>query len=221
MKILFKFPSRSRPKKFFAAVENILSHLEDHDNYLLSFTLDSNDHSMNDPAIIRRIEAYPNTEIQWGHSKSKVEAVNRNVNVIYPWEILVLCSDDMEFIQPGFDNLIRRDFEIEETLDRVIHYRDGYDHGNIISLPVLGRKWYTNYCCIYAPVYISLFCDEELYIVASKLGKLYSSDHSIVKHNHPAWCGGEIDAQLKSTQSFWGIDHETFKKRQRANFFIK
>lgn len=221
MKILFKFPSRSRPAKFFATIKNIQDNIavSDEDNYLISATLDVDDHSMENKQ--QQFDEIKNFEITWGRSRNKIHAINRDVNMVYPWDILVLCSDDMTFIEHGFDNTIRRDFKLEDSLDRVIHYGDGFNHDPIVSIPVIGKDWYAHYAAIYPPAYISLFADEELYIVAKKLGKLYSSDAKIVRHDHPTWIGGPSDSQLKHTESFHPIDHQTFLKRKRVNFFLK
>lgn len=222
MKILFKFPSRSRPEKFFKTLKNIILNTVDWSNYLISATLDENDLTMNNDSVKEKLKTeYPLVEVWWGRSRNKVDAINRDVNISYDWDIIVLVSDDMEFIAYGFDDMIRRDFKLEESLDRVIHYTDGFDHDPIISLPVLGREWYNHWGYIYNPVYVSLFCDEELYLVAKQLGKLYTSDFKIVRHNHPAWIGGIIDPQLKSSQSFHPIDKITFERRKRNNFFLK
>lgn len=219
MKILFKFPSRSRPEKFFKAIENIQTMVADKENYLIQATLDISDHTMAN--CHNRLNELKNVEINWGHSRSKIDAVNRDVTKEYAWDILIATSDDMEFIKSGFDDDIRKAFVVEDSLDRVLWVRDGYDHDPIISLPILGREWYNTYGYIYHPQYISLFCDEELYLVASQLNKLIPSDLVIVKHQHPTWIGGPVDSLLRSTEKFHPIDKMTFDKRKRNNFFIK
>lgn len=224
MKILIKFPSRSRPEKFFKTVDNIFAHLANKQDYLISATLDDNDLTMRSVEALRKIDMLEKTinfEVVWGRSRNKVDACNRGINLKFPWDIVVLISDDMQIIAHGFDDLIRRDFKMEDSLDRVIHYKDGFEHDPIISFPVIGRLWFNHYGYIYPPMYISLFCDEELYLVAQQRGKLYTSDFNIVKHNHPTWIGGVVDAQLRGSESFHPIDKQTFEKRKRNNFFIK
>lgn len=223
MKILFKFPSRSRPEKFFAAIKNIQENISDQDNYLISVNLDYNDHTMLTHEVTKEIDSLKNVIIHWGHSRSKVDACNRNVETEqeYPWDILVLTSDDMDWIKFGFDDLIREAFKREGSLDRVMHVRDGYDHDPIVSVPILGKEWYTTYGYVYHPSYLSLFCDEELYLLAKQIDKLILSELEIVIHQHPVWTGGKVDHQLKHTQSYHAIDKITFQKRQRLNFFIK
>lgn len=220
MKILIKFPSRSRPEKFFNCIKNIQDNVTVKDQYLISANIDNNDHSMTTPAVLDKL-ADCNIHVAWGVSRNKIDACNRNVDADYLWDILILTSDDMEFIKFGFDNDIRKAFEVEGSLDRVLHVRDGYDHDPIVSLPILGKDWYDRYGYIYHPSYISLFADEELYLVAKKLDKLIPSDLEIVKHQHPTWIGGPIDSQLRNSESFHPVDKQTFQKRKRQNFFIK
>jgi hypothetical protein len=215
MKILIKFPSRSRPDKFFKAVENIQNNVSD-DNYLICATLDQNDRLMNTPDNLVKLSKIKNIAVNWGHSKGKIHAVNRDVPKT-EWDILVLFSDDMQIITKGFDNLIREDFNNAGTLDSVIYYSDGYSK-NIVSFPVIGRAWYERYNFIYHTAYMSLFCDEELYIVAERQNKLYKSKFDIVKHNHPSWTGAKRDRQLIYTESLYKIDKRIFEIRKSNNF---
>lgn len=219
MKILFKFPTRSRPEKFFATLNNIIENLTDLESYQISATVDSNDHTMNTPEIIERTSKL-GVKMDWGYSRGKIDACNRNVDMSYSWDILVLMSDDMWFLKKGFDEEIREDFR-RNGLDRLIHYHDGHATGLIVSIPVMGREYYNTYNYIYHPAYVSLFCDDELFAVASRTGKLIMSPRKIVEHRHHTWGFGESDAQLKHTESFYHIDYATFQRRKRQNFFIK
>lgn len=215
MKILIKFPSRSRPDKFLRAIKNIQDNISDN-NYLISATLDSNDRLMNNPNMIERLKGIKNLEISWGNSRGKIHAVNRDIPKT-AWDILVLFSDDMQIITKGFDNLIREDFSRAGTLDTVVYYSDGHSK-NIVSFPVIGRTWFDRYNFIYHTAYMSLFCDEELYLVAESQNKLYKSKFDIVKHNHPSWTGEKRDRQLIYTESLYKIDKKTFETRKRNNF---
>lgn len=191
-----------------------------HDDFYILATLDDNDHSMNNEKVKQRLETYlPTLRVTWGKSTSKIHAVNRDMPT--DWDIVIATSDDMEFIMPGFDLQIIKDMQENfPDKDGILHYKDGFDHGDILSLPVIGRAYYNRFGYIYHPSYQSLFCDEEAIIVAKALGKLYSSPVEIVKHNHPANIGGHIDAQLQQTQKLHPLDKRTFEGRKRRNFFM-
>ena len=175
---------------------------------------------MNNEQVRKRIETYgPTVKVVWGKSTSKIHAINRDMPD--DWDIVIATSDDMEFIMPGFDLQIIKDMADNfPDGDGVLHYKDGFEHGDILSLPVIGKAYYDRFGYIYHPSYQSLFCDEEAIMVARSLGKLYSSDIEIVKHNHPANIGGHVDPQLQQTQKLHAVDKITFERRKRSNFFI-
>jgi hypothetical protein len=222
MRIIYKLPSRHRPEKLFAAIDNIRA-MAQHDDYCIYPTLDDSDHSYSE--IDRRTlkEVFLKTVSPiWGRSISKIHAVNRDMPTD-DWDIVVATSDDMEFIEPGFDLKIIAYFEQHfPDTDGVIHVTDGYAHGDILSLPIIGRKYYDRFGYIYHPSYQSLYCDEEAIIVARALGKCLSAPDKIVKHKHPMNdTTVSTDALYKHNDKFYHIDKTTFEKRQRANFFIK
>lgn len=219
MKILFKFPSRSRPEKMIKTLENLYDKLSLSSNYVVSMNLDLNDRTVNNEKIIEQIKSFPQIIVEWGHSSSKIHAINRDIPKT-GWDILVLLSDDMELLEKDFDEIIRQDFTDAQTLDTVIYYTDGFTEG-IVSFPVIGKTWFDRYGYIYHPQYLSLFCDDELFQVSKRQGKLFPGSANIVRHNHPSNIGGEVDEQLRRTESYYGIDKQTFDKRKRLNFYLK
>ena len=218
MKLLYKFPSRSRPNKFFNSLDNINS-MAKHEDYLIVATLDENDRSMNNEIVKQRIAGYPKVTVDWGISKSKIHAVNRGLWKFTDWDILIATSDDMEYVTPGFDLQIIEDMQANfPDGDGVLHYPDGFDHGDILSLPIMSKKYFDRFGYIYHPSYQSLFCDEEAIIVAKQLGKVFMSDKLLFKHMHPAWGAAANDQQYKHTESFHPIDKKVFQNRTARNF---
>lgn len=217
MKVIYKFPSRSRPDKFVKCLDNITL-MARHNDYEIIASIDANDRTMNNPTILNLPKRFPHLKIVVGSSTSKISAMNRDVPDPSTWDVVIGTSDDMDFIMEGFDLQILKD--IGDNKDCVVHYNDGFDHGIIISLPVMTSFYYKRFGYLYHPAYVSLFCDEELHFVAKGLDKLIFSEANIVKHNHPANGAGVMDKQLIYTQKFHSIDKTTFLKRQRKNFFI-
>src|SRR5579863_8469001 len=108
MTILFKYVSRGRPERFFFSLDTIYDNLSDHDNYHIAVTIDTDDPTMNNPDVISRLRMRKNISVQWGLSKSKVHAINRDM---HPYgDIIIVMSDDMRFTCYGFDEIIRQRF---------------------------------------------------------------------------------------------------------------
>lgn len=226
-KILFKFASRSRNHKFFQGIDNIINNLADRDNFMILASLDVDDEIMNNPNTIKKIteyvQKYPNQiVVKFGTSKNKIDAINRDVNEIkekFNFDILVNFSDDMEFIQHSFDNVIRNKFFVHfSDLDGNVHFNDGFTNDTLSTMSIIGRKYYDRFNYIYHPSYISLWCDNEYTQVAKKNNKLLYFEDRIFRHNHPSNVGGFIDEQYIKTESFSEIDRQNYEKRLNNNF---
>jgi len=226
-KILFKYASRSRNEKFFDGLDNILSNLNDLNNFCILCSLDADDETMNNQQSIKRITEYvkkypANIVVKFGKSKNKIDAINRDVNEFkerFDFDILVNFSDDMQFIVQSFDKTIREKFYIAyPNLDGNIYFNDGFVGDAISTMSIIGRKYYDKFNYIYHPSYHSLWCDNEYTMVAKTEKKIVYFDEKIYIHNHPANVGGFIDTQLMKTESFNEIDRENFNKRLTNNF---
>lgn len=199
MRIAFKFPSRSRPEKFKAAILNIKEKCKtDFDIYA---TLDNDDTSMK--ALDRWMSDVGIFTI-WGQSNNKIHAVNRGMDQLGHWDILVCMSDDMEILTNGFDEVLRNDMVKNfPDLDGVLHYNDGMQKSNVMTMSIMGRKYYDRFGYIYNPGYQSLWCDVEATEVAYMLGKYkYMGNEPLhIRHNHPAWGLTDWDAQYRKTEA--------------------
>ena len=140
MKILYKFPSRSRPSKLFACLDNI-QRLSTYDNYQIAITADLDDASMMNPEVRDNINSYKNVDLLYGTSLNKVDAINRDMAFYTDWDILINMSDDMQFIQHGFDTKIVDDFKIH-GLDTLMHYPDQAAGKALITMAIMGREYF-------------------------------------------------------------------------------
>lgn len=222
MKILYKFPSRSRPEKFFNSLDNIFIN-QRHEDFIVWATLDKNDETMNTEEVKERIKRYDRAYPIFGESESKIHAVNRDMELTPEWDILVVMSDDMVFVERGFDTTIIEDMQkYFPDLDGVLHYNDGNQMENVMTMTIYGRKYYDRFNYIYHPSYISLFADNEQTQVAKLLRKYkYMGDDKIIfKHFHPAWGLAKMDAQYIKTESreYWVKDETNYLNRKRNNF---
>ena len=227
LKILFKYASRSRNHKFFSGLESILQNLGDLNNFCILASLDIDDVTMNNSETINKlteyVQKYPERIIiKFGYSKNKIDAINRDVNEIkdkFNFDILVNFSDDMEFIQHSFDNVIRDKFFCHYAdLDGNIYFNDGFVGDRISTMSIIGRKYYDKFNYIYHPSYHSLWCDNEYTEVAKRNQKILYFPERIFNHNHPANVGGFIDEQLVKTESYSDIDRQNYEQRLNNNF---
>lgn len=215
--ILFKLATRSRRKKAIHALWNIIENVGSND-YTILVSCDYDDEAMKDFTF-----EHPNVVIKYGISKNKIDAINRDADQFpIKWDILINTSDDMEFQIKGFDTIIRQDFT--NNYDQVLHYSDGNQKGNLMTMSIMGREYYERFNYIYHPDYVSLWCDIEATEVAWMLGKYkYMGDDKVLfKHNHPAWGLAEYDEQYKKTESqeFWDKDLKTLVERRRNNYYL-
>jgi hypothetical protein len=218
MKILFKFTTRSRPHLFHRGMMSILNNVTSDDFHIL-VSVDNDD--------VQEVYSHPykNTTVIKGVSKSKIDAINRDVNEFdYDFDVLVNMSDDMVFTEKGFDEVIREVFidyfnggEAFKSLDKCLHFPDG-NRNDLITMAIMGRDYYKRFNYIYHPEYKSLYCDNEMTDVAMLLGCYRFVNKNIVYHLHPAYGKGIFDAQYRHTESFGSEDRETYLKRKAIKF---
>ncbi len=228
MRILFKFPSRSRPDKFFGCLQNFGHHVTDWDNFRLLVSLDSDDQTLQEYlSIIERFKEQKlwqqSLYLSIGTSISKVDAINRDIDTIDKvwigtWDLLCLHSDDFWVIKAGFDDDIREAFS---NFSGLVHFPDGQVNERLCTYPMMSRDYYEQYGYIYHPSYKSVFADNEQHQVAVNQRRYKYVNKKILEHRHPAWGFGEPDALLRHTESFWEEDKKTFFQRQAKNFPIK
>jgi hypothetical protein len=231
MRILFHLPTRSRPEKAKACIENIHASCVS-DDYIILVTADRDDVSMNGFASIFLHDK--KVVVAYGDSKSKIEACNRDIELVKDWDILVNTSDDMWF-ESLADDQIRRAFKEMRTvngypysfvdnLDQLIHFNDGNQKGNVCTLSIMGRPYYDAQGYVYHPDYKSLWCDAEETEKAYMLGKYrYMGDSLVIFHHlHPAWGKAQYDDQYRKTEdrSMWDHDKAIIEKRRAMNYYL-
>ena len=210
MKILFKYTTRSRPELFHRGMRSIIDNCAS-DDYVILVTLDENDQSMIDAD-----KHYNDDRIIFvkGISTDKVNAINRDVEKVREWDILVNMSDDMVFTKKGFDYSIRNSFD---NLNQCLHFPDG-NTKQLITMAIIGRGFYDRFGYIYNPAYKSLFCDNEQMEVAIFIGAYKFIDIDIIDHKHPIYNKAQMDAQYIHTEGFWNEDKATYLYRKSKNF---
>ena len=224
MKITYVFASRSRPEKFFAAIDNI-TEMSKSSDYDIICSLDYDDRFMKKNEIIPRLLKYQNLEIYYDTSKNKIHAINRELSRISPWTKIIICmSDDFTFLVKGYDDMIREDMEkyFPDT-GGILHYPDGGSEGKrVMTISIIGRKYFDRTGYIYNPEYVTWFSDEEETEKAKLLGKYQFINRRLFRHDHYILGTGIKDAlNIRNDQSVLiEKDRETFNRRKLINFGV-
>ncbi len=207
--ILFNFASRSRPQKCFDALCNVASMATSQD-YKIILKLDKDD-----PELPKYKDCEQFATVKLGRSASKVNAINRDVDMT-GFDILVNLSDDMRFLVPGFDDTIRQLC----TPDTFLHLPDQYAKMEVATMTIIGAEYYNRFKYIYHPTYMSFYCDEEATIIAKKLDRYVLGPTGIIEHRHPAAGAGKDDVVYRRNQRYWNLDKRNFHNRKNKGFPI-
>jgi hypothetical protein len=219
MKILIKFPTRGRPKKFLEVLDMYYSFLSDIDRTIFQITIDEDDILMNNNNVIDKLKNYKNLFYNIGISKTKIHAVNRDI-IVGDWDVLLLASDDMIPIKNGYDDIIRK-YMIDKypDTDGVLWFYDG-NRKDLNTLSILGSRYYQRFNYIYNPDYKSLWADNEFMAVADILNKQTFYDEVIIHHQHPDWGYGSRDKVHTLNNMNDTYDKNVFLLRKKNNFYL-
>lgn len=222
MRILYKFPSRGRSKKFFAALDNIHS-LSTHDDWGVLATLDEDDPEMYNKGVIQRLSWYYRVNPAFGKSTSKIHACNKDMELAGDWDIVVLMSDDQEFLVKGFDSLIVEHMKkYFPDGDGVLHYPDTHGRWELSVLSIMGRKYYDRFNYLYFPGYESMWADNEYTDVAKILNCWRFIPMRIYEHKHHIWgyCMADALNVRNDNTALYVKDNQLYCQRKAHNFGI-
>jgi len=216
--IAFVFASRERPNKFFDCLDNIRA-MAKSKNYFVWAKLDNDDPLKQE--YKSKLAAYPEVFVQWGLSKNKVHAINRDLEHLPDCDILIMMSDDMQFLVRGFDEEIREAFKNHfPNFDGTVHYPDSHALSKTITLSIIGVSLYKQLGYLYWHEYVSVFADNDFTELTRKIGKYVFVNKKILEHYHPIWKTAEWDAQYRRTEDkeIYKSDREIFLRRKANNF---
>lgn len=227
MRILLKCPTRSRPQKIISTLSAYIGLANDKGNIGVAISCDADDTSMTRNLVTEELHRIL-TPVAWrriffGQSKCKIEACNSDMeSVDYPWDIVVLVSDDMIPKVYGWDDVIRTHMmsRFPDT-DGILWFNDGYQGDDLNTLCIYGRKMYERLGHIYQPEYKSLFCDTELTDMCrgDLKDKCLYVPYCIIRHEHPG-TGYETSADMlyAQNQRFWTQDFTTYVSRKKYDY---
>jgi len=221
MKLLYKFASRSRPRKFFEVLDNIHS-LARHDDFIILCSFDNDDICYNNKDFKLKLQDYPKVVYNFSDNKTKIQAINADVNEIVDFDILINVSDDQKFIMEGFDLEIIKSFEkYFPNLDGALHYPEKYSRCDTIVLSIMGRKLYEYFGYIYNPIYLSMYCDDEFTRIVRMLNKYWFRPVNIFIHEHPAFIHSlpKDELYFRNMNLNWqATDNQLYIQRRDQNF---
>jgi hypothetical protein len=218
MILLIKIPTKGRIK-FLGLLDLYYTMCDDLENTHFLITLDNDDVIMNQPDVIENLKQRKNLTYVYGVSDSKIGAINRDIDLVDEWDILLLSSDDMVPKIQGYDNIIRNNMVTHyPNTDGVLWFNDGFQGKKLNTLPILGKNYFNRFNYIYHSDYKSLWCDNEFTEVANILGKQTYFNDVIIKHEHPAFGYGDKDALYLENDTYDAYDKLIYNKRKMVNF---
>lgn len=224
--ILVKIPTRERPDIFMNVLRKYVQTTTHPDfvHYLIS--VDEDDETMNDPSmatILGQITGPKNLTYIIGRSKNKIDAINRDVESIQGWDILVNGADDMIPIVNGWDEVLREKFTDHfKGVAGCLHFLDG-THRRLCTMAIMNKMAWEERKYIYHPSYISLWCDQEFTDYWNKDHRLLHVQRVLFEHRHPASYAHkkhEMDALYRRNEDrrLWNLDEANYYKRKDEGF---
>lgn len=219
-KILVKYASRGRKKRFFDGLDNIFSTCEFPDRLLVLISLDTDDPEMCNDEVKEKLSTYKNIHVCWGLSDNKIHACNKDFDKIpenfKDWAIVCNFSDDQRWTAYGWDTMIRVDFNnVSPDFSHYMAYLDPDTHGALSTLFICGRKFYNVFGFIYDEQFFSLFCDNLAEDVAKHLGKYHYTGYQIYQHFNPSYGYERFEPDqlyIDQQKIGWDLDQKLYYK---------
>lgn len=220
MKILVKYPTRSRPELFLKTLKEYIENESKQHRIEYLISCDKDDLTMTKDVLSAAHKLSDRIRIVKGNSKTKIEACNADIHYCKIWDVIVLISDDMQVQIHGWDARIVRDMQkYYPDTNGCLWYHDGSSQRSISTLSIIGRKYYDRFGYIYHPSYKSFFCDNEYTEVATKNHAIKFINGVIIKHQHPAWGQGvPMDPLYNHNDKYWKEDESNYKARKANGF---
>lgn len=220
-RILIKYATRGRWDWFKKAMINISSTVNDDVNYIVLVSADEDDPAMNGKEAELFCSSMRNTIFVLGKSSSKIEAINRDMEFVNDWDILVNMSDDMSFQVKGWDNIIRQRTKDVwgQSTDFFAHFNDGYTGDKLPTMSIMGREYYERDGYIYHPSYRSFSCDAEAYYVAMMRKRYHYFPEVLFLHQHPTNTPVKNDKTYQQNSLHTEHDTKNYFERLRRHFY--
>jgi hypothetical protein len=221
MKFLLKYATRQRPDLFCQTLRAWVKHLSGLHEIQFIISVDEDDTKMQEQRVFKVINEamhHERVEVSFytGAKEGKIRAINRDIDKCKDFDILICVSDDMVPVKQGYDDRIAQDMaEHYPDFDGVLHYNDGQTNHQLMTLSVIGKKYYDRFGYIYHPAYTSLWCDNEAMVVAKQLERYKYFDDCIIEHQ---WKRHGDDHIYKVSEANYQRDRAVFNQRSKEGF---
>lgn len=216
MKLLIKFPTRQRRRKFFKTLDKYYNLLSGKHKVHFLISMDKDDHEMNNSTVRDILKTKPYLNYVYGNNKTKIQAINNDMQHAGNWEICLLASDDMLVQSMNYDDTIATDMKTYfPNYDGALHYNDGRVGERVCTLSIMGFRLYKYFGYIYHPDYKSVWCDNEFTEVTKQMRKIKYINRIIVRH---VWPGANGDPLYRRNENLFARDKKMFEKRKSMGF---
>lgn len=222
MKLLIKFPSRARPTRFIEVFNLYNSMLSGKHEVSFLCSFDADDETMNTPEMHNWVERQGKlVKAFWGNSKTKIEAINADLENAGDYDVLLLAADDTIPQVHGYDDIIMGHMQTYyPDCDGVLHYNDGRQGERLNTLCILGKKYFDRFGYIYYKDYISVYADNEFMDISRMLGKATYINDVIIWHAWMDNLGDDLLYQRNNCPTLSHKDNITYMNRKQHNFYI-
>lgn len=226
MNILINFATRSRPDKFKHVMDHLRRFTAEPEKIIVLIKADEDDQSMNQPKVWAYLNEFTRetrirTHITYGERSSKIGAINRDINLIKGWDVLVNISDDMLPNTPEWDNVLRTNVRrVWADTDFFAHFNDGRVNEALCTLSIIGRAYYRRDGYVYHPLYKSFSCDAEAMYVAMMRGKHHYFPEVLFRHDHAAYVKNANDQLYRENSKHSNHDTKLYFERLNQYFGI-
>lgn len=213
-------PSRGRPEKSLATCLNWIERSGlAWDNIELIISNDGDDICL--PSYIDNIVHHLCKYISVSH------CVDRNTSVVQAsnhaamtakGDVFIYLSDDFDCPE-NWGDAVLREFD-GATGPRLVKVYDCLQpfYVKVLTIPIMNRALYERLGYFWNPQYKSMFCDEDLYHTANKLGALWSAPHLKFEHKHVSVGKAEDDETYRRSSANWKQGEEVFNRRKKQGF---
>jgi hypothetical protein len=221
MKFLLKYATRGRPQLFMQTLKEWAKHASGLHDLWFMISVDDDDFSMQSRLVRQTmcdVEQHERIRCEFytGKPEGKIPAINRDIDKCKDFDIIICVSDDMVPIKDYYDDRIARDMrDYFPDFDGCLHYNDGQVNHQLMTLSIMGKKYFDRFGYIYHPSYTSLWCDNEAMEVAKQLGKYLYIEDVIIEHQ---WKRHGDDTIYKVSESNYQRDRAVFDQRREAGF---
>jgi hypothetical protein len=160
-------------------------------------------------------------EVQRCPPNGKIAAINYGVaERIADYQMVLVLSDDMKPMLPSYDLLLYNVLiSAYNDTDGTVWANDGFrgkkSQYPLMTIPILGRKYFERFGYVYHPDYKSFFCDDEFMAIANKLNRFVYDDRVLIKHEHLVNMGKPNDALESQNLKYWDRDKTVWQERKK------